>query len=70
MEGLSYTAVAHPIKGFLNVEANKLQAFVVVVCFLNEVSGQDRWFLNSLLCHEAVLVCTNNSGQDAVEPSG
>ncbi len=59
--------MTYPVKCLLNIEADKLQWLVVSVCFLNEVCGQNGWFLYSPVCHEAVLVRANDCGEDVAE---
>jgi len=40
-KGIQYDFVPDSVKGFFNVEANKLKRFLISVCFLDEVSGKD-----------------------------
>ena len=68
--GLDDAYVTDPVECFFYVEADKLEAFVVVVGLLNEVGGQDGWFLDSFLCHEAMLMGAYYSREDPIEPSG
>ncbi len=57
----------YPVKCLFDIEADKLQWFVISVCFLNEVCGQYGWFLYSPVCHKAVLVWANDCGLDVAE---
>ncbi len=68
--GLDDAYVTDPVECFFYVEADELEAFVVVVGLLNEVGGQDGWFLDSFLCHEAMLMGAYYSREDPIEPSG
>ncbi len=67
--GLDDAYVADPVKCFFYVKADELEAFVVVVGLLNEVGGQDVWFLDSFLGRKAGLVGAYYGGEDLIEPS-
>ena len=50
------------VKSFFNVEADELKRLVPIVGFLDEVCGDDGWFLDPFLWHEAMLMVPNEFG--------
>ncbi len=51
-----------------SVEAEELEWLVIMLGILDEISGKERGLLNVPQCHEAMLVLTDNSREDPVEP--
>jgi hypothetical protein len=69
MNCLHYNMLSHSVKVFHHVNADQLKGLPVVIGILDKVRSKVRWFLNTMLSHEPMLMWPYNCGKNPAEMS-